>query len=161
VTIYPADGNDDVALMATITGALTQLDMPVGIEVDSRGNIYVANSGSGGHISLDAITVYPPGSNGNVPPAMRLNNGNIVKGAVIKGLLTGLDQPERIPRTWPRLDAVGTSSSGSARAVFDPNSAHIGTLVTPRAIMIRVGYAVKSPNYRITSDCYCFRTQRL
>jgi len=49
--------------------------------VDSSGNIYVANDGSFGG-GTDMITVYPPGSNGNVAPTF-----------TISGSLTGLSQP--------------------------------------------------------------------
>jgi hypothetical protein len=70
---------------------LTQLNLPSGIAVDSIGNIYVANDGSlsGG---VDTVTIYPPGSNGNVAPAM-LINGTVTSSAVISGILTGLNQP--------------------------------------------------------------------
>jgi len=67
--------------MATISGPLTQLDLPSGIAVDSGGNIYVANDGSDGN-GVDMIAVYPPGSNGNVAPTF-----------TISGSLTGLSQP--------------------------------------------------------------------
>jgi hypothetical protein len=63
--------------------------------VDSIGNIYVANAASNGG-GVDSITVYPPGSNGNVAPAMRLTNGTLINNAVIQGLLTGLDQPSAL-----------------------------------------------------------------
>jgi hypothetical protein len=45
-----------------------------------------------GHL-LDSITVYPPGSNGNVGLAMRLSNGTLITNTLIQGSLTGLDQP--------------------------------------------------------------------
>jgi hypothetical protein len=80
--------------MATISGPLTQLNLPSGIAVDSSGNIYVANDGSSGG-SIDTITIYPPGSNGNVAPAM-LINGTVTSGAVISGSLTALSQPTGI-----------------------------------------------------------------
>jgi len=94
VTIYPEGQGGNLAPMATISGPLTQLNLPSGIAVDSSGNIYVANEGSqnGG---ADSITVYPPNSNGNVAPAM-LINGTITGGAVISGSLTGLNQPDGI-----------------------------------------------------------------
>jgi hypothetical protein len=93
VTIYAAGSNGNVAPMATISGPLTQLKQPSGVAVDSIGNIYVANDVSADGKHLGSITVYPPGSNGNVAPAMRLSNGTLIKNAVIQGSLTGLDQP--------------------------------------------------------------------
>ncbi len=81
VTIYAAGSHGNVAPMATISGPLTQLNLPSGIAVDSSGNIYVANDGSDGG-NIDSITVYPPGSNGNVAPTFS-----------ISGDSTGLSQP--------------------------------------------------------------------
>jgi hypothetical protein len=94
VTIYAYGGRGNIAPMATISGPLTQLNLPSGIAVDSSGNIYVANDGSSGG-SIDTITIYPPGSNGNVAPAM-LINGTVTSGAVISGSLTVLSQPTGI-----------------------------------------------------------------
>jgi hypothetical protein len=93
LTIYAARSEGNVAPIATISGPLTQLAKPNGIAVDSIGNVYVANSASGYGKDPDSLTVYPPGSRGNVAPAMRLSNGSILSGAVIKGSLTGLDEP--------------------------------------------------------------------
>jgi hypothetical protein len=84
VTIYAAGSNGNVAPMATISGPLTQLNLPSGIAVDSSGNIYVANDGSDGG-GVDSITVFSPGSSGNVAPAF-----------TISGALTGLSQPAGI-----------------------------------------------------------------
>ena len=84
VTIYAAGSHGNVAPMATISGPLTQLDLPSGIAVDSSGNIYVANDGSDGG-NIDSITVYPPGSNGNVAPTFS-----------ISGTATGLGAPSSI-----------------------------------------------------------------
>jgi hypothetical protein len=96
VTTYAAGSNGNVAPMATISGPLTQLDQPSGVAVDSIGNVYVANDASGGGTRLDSITVYAPGGNGNVAPAMRLNNCTLIKNTVIQGWLTDLDQPTGI-----------------------------------------------------------------
>jgi hypothetical protein len=93
ITSYPAGSNGKVSPSATIKGSLTQLDGPSGIVVDSIGNIFVTNDAGSGRAPLDFISVYPPHSNGNVAPAMRLSDGGIIRHAVIKGSLTGLDQP--------------------------------------------------------------------
>ena len=56
-----SNGSNSVPI-ATISGAATDMSNPLGVAVDSSGNIYVAqNSGN-------AITVYAAGSNGNVAP---------------------------------------------------------------------------------------------
>jgi sugar lactone lactonase YvrE len=92
VTVYKAGSYGNLAPMATISGSLTQLNMPSGIAIDSSGNIWVANDGSLGG-GVDSITVYPPGSNGNVAPAMVMSNGTVTNNAVVSGPLTGLNMP--------------------------------------------------------------------
>lgn len=81
VTIYRLGTYGNVAPIATISGPLTQLNLPDGIALDSRGNIYVANEVYFGGCN-GLITIYPPGSNGNVAPSR-----------VISGSLTGLADP--------------------------------------------------------------------
>jgi hypothetical protein len=61
VTAYPLRSSGNVKPIATITdGADTQLSTPVGIALDSTGQIYVANG--------ENVTVYPAGTNHNVTP---------------------------------------------------------------------------------------------
>lgn len=79
VTVYAlSSSSSNVFPVATIVGTSTGLDSPVGIAVDSSGNIYVANCGidcasTGG---ADSVTVYPPGSNGNVSPIATITGSN-------------------------------------------------------------------------------------
>jgi sugar lactone lactonase YvrE len=96
ITVYAAGSKGDVAPKAVISGSDTRLSTPRGIAIDSNGNIYVANASDG--VVLDGveedngsetgpatITVYPPGSNGNVKPI-----------ATITGPLTSLAHPNGI-----------------------------------------------------------------
>lgn len=77
--------------LQTISGYYTGLSRPYGIAVDPvNGDIYVAN-GFGGSTTAGSITVYAPGSNGNVPPL-----------AEISGSSTGLKEPAGLA-----LDASG------------------------------------------------------
>jgi len=96
VTVYAAGSKGDVAPKAIISGSNTGLATPRGIAIDSKGNIYVANASDGvvteepeeddgSHSARATITVYPPGSNGNVKPV-----------ATIAGPLTSLAHPEGI-----------------------------------------------------------------
>lgn len=83
VTVYAAGSDGDTTPIGTIVGARTGLDNPFGIAVDSSGNIYVANFMGGN--GAGSVTVYPAGSNGDLPPI-----------ATIVGADTGLDNPSGI-----------------------------------------------------------------
>jgi sugar lactone lactonase YvrE len=97
ITIYAAGSKGDIAPKATISGSNTGLATPRGIAIDNNGNIYVANASDGvvtdededdsntGRKQPATITVYPPGSDGNVKPI-----------ATIAGSLTSLAHPEGI-----------------------------------------------------------------
>jgi sugar lactone lactonase YvrE len=93
ITIYPAGSDGNVKPSATISGSSTGLALPWGIALGPDGKIYVANFGSGisDHSVRDSITVYAPGSNGNVAPI-----------ATIVGDRTGLNSPGGIA-----IDSVG------------------------------------------------------
>ena len=97
ITVYAAGSKGDVAPKAVISGSDTGLSTPRGIAIDSDGNIYVANARDGvvsdeseddsdsSEKAPATITVYPPGSNGNVKPIK-----------TITGPLTSLEHPEGI-----------------------------------------------------------------
>jgi len=88
VTVYRAGSDGNVAPIATISGSKTGLSYPLGIALDSSGNIYVTNTYTGntkGSPPNSSITVYAAGSNGNAAPI-----------AVIAGGNTGLDYPQGI-----------------------------------------------------------------
>jgi len=84
VTIYPPGSNGNVAPSATIGGSNTGMDTPAGIALDASGNIYVTNEG-GFDGDNASVTVYPPGSNGNIAPEV-----------AIAGLATQLARPQGI-----------------------------------------------------------------
>jgi sugar lactone lactonase YvrE len=94
VTVYPVGSDGNVAPIATISGSRTGLSYPLGIALDSSGNIYVANAdtaNTGSNSTGPSITVYPAGSHGNAAPI-----------AVIAGGNTGLNYPQGIA-----LDSAG------------------------------------------------------
>jgi len=81
ITVYPAGSNGNAQPASTISGTGTGLAVPYAIALDSSGNIYAANDGSTIGVS-DSVTVYAPGSNGNVAPE-----------STISGSSTALDSP--------------------------------------------------------------------
>ncbi len=113
VTIYRAGSNGNDAPMARIIGPKTRLCYSQAIALDSQGYIYVSNQGYVSNQSQyekpDTITVYSPGSNGNVAPAR-----------VISGPATLLSAPEGVA-----VDSSGRLfvSSGAAGAPQFPSAA--------------------------------------
>ncbi len=68
VLVFPLTASGDVAPTRRIVGASTGLSLPIGVAVDSKGSVYVANrTGS-------RITVYPLGADGNVAPTRSLTD---------------------------------------------------------------------------------------
>ncbi len=72
LTVYPAGSRGNIAPIAVISGARTGLALPLGIALDSDGNVYVANSYTANTSSSlrydSSITVYAAGSKGNTTP---------------------------------------------------------------------------------------------
>ena len=85
ITIYSAGSNGNVTPSAIISGSNTGLGGPVGIAVDSLGKIYVANMLASGSVVGGSVTVYAPGSNGDISPIASINGDN-----------TALDHPQGI-----------------------------------------------------------------
>ncbi len=77
VTVYPSGSNGNVAPSVTISGNSTSdntgFNSPSGIAFDASGNLYVANA-YGGPDNYGSITIYPPGSNGNVTPIATISD---------------------------------------------------------------------------------------
>jgi len=96
VTGYPAGAAGNEAPVATISGSNTGLGAPVGIDVDSHGNIYVAN--------LFTVTVYPPISAGilNEAPTATINVNN--GGVTLYGM--GIDASGKIYVAYPGTIAI-------------------------------------------------------
>lgn len=68
VRVFPLTATGNVAPSRIIAGTNTGLSLPIGIGLDSKGSIYVANrTGS-------TITVYPIGANGNIAPTRSLTD---------------------------------------------------------------------------------------
>ncbi len=115
VTIYRAGSNGDEAPMARISGPKTRLSYSQALALDSQGYIYVSNQSQ--DEKPDTITVYSPGSNGNVAPAR-----------VISGPASLLSAPEGVAvdssgRLFVSSSAAGAPQSPSAAVlIFAPGS---------------------------------------
>ena len=114
VTVYSAGATGNVAPIQTIGGSMTGLYYPPGIALNPlNGNIYVANLGTSRRVH-GTVTIYPPGSSGNIPPI-----------GIIKGERTGLDNPGElllggsgktyVPNTT--ADSVTVYRAGATRGV--------------------------------------------
>jgi len=75
VTSYGRRANGDMVPLQTIAGSNTGLREPLGIAVDHRGKIYVANVFGGGSNGYGSILIFAPGANGNVAPVATIDEG--------------------------------------------------------------------------------------
>ena len=66
VTVYALTASGNEAPIRTLAGSKTQLSTPIGIRVDSKGELLVANRVGG------SVTVYPALATGNVAPTSTL-----------------------------------------------------------------------------------------
>ena len=77
IVAFPLATGGNITPVKTIAGAGTQLITPNVMTFDSNGNLYVANESNPYNNPYgDYITVYPPGSNGNVAPSRIIRGGN-------------------------------------------------------------------------------------
>jgi hypothetical protein len=84
VAVYPADSDGNANPSAVIRGPRTQLAFPSAIAVDHSGDIYVANGGPGKcappcgcfPTGPGSVTVYAPGSKGDVKPITTIGGPN-------------------------------------------------------------------------------------
>lgn len=67
ISIFPAGSNGNVYPRASIIGADTQMDDPVGFALDGHENLYVTNL-FGGPNFLGSVAVYQAGATGNAAP---------------------------------------------------------------------------------------------
>jgi hypothetical protein len=141
VTEFAPNSNGNAPPAALISGALTGLNDPVGIALDSSGNIYVSNIGSstGG---VDSITEYTAGSNGNMAPI-----------ATISGAETGLSQPygvavDQFGNIYAANSAANTVTEYAAGSNGDapPIVTLSGAFSVPRGIAVAASNATPGPS---------------
>ncbi|MGA8576843.1 MAG: hypothetical protein WB609_14305 [Candidatus Cybelea sp.] len=142
VTVYPAGSSGNVTPIATISGTNTGLLNPFGIALDSSDRIYVAN---GLNTTTPSVTVYAPGSNGNVAPI-----------ATIAGPNTGLADPSGIALDPTGRIYVGNENSPSFNGIVtvyaagaNGNAAPIRTIAGPSTGFANGVYGVAWRNNRI------------
>lgn len=75
VTVYGRRADGDAAPLQTIAGSNTELRQPIGIAVDRRGKIYVANVFGGGSNGYGSVLIFAPGANGNAAPVGTITTG--------------------------------------------------------------------------------------
>jgi sugar lactone lactonase YvrE len=150
IFVFLPGSNGNATPAATVSGLSTGLDNPLGIALDSSGNIYVANAGSmlG---DVDSITVYPAGSSGNATPS-----------ASITGASTGLLIPSGIAVDSSRniyVSNPGSQIGGSDSVTVYPagsngNATPSATISgTSTALDFPSGIAVdSSKNIYVTND---------
>jgi hypothetical protein len=114
--VFRARKNRNVVRVQTITGDETNLNLP-GVAVDARHNIYTVGAGYFG-TGGGTVTVYAPGSNGNVPPSR-----------TISGAKTGLDNANGIA-----VDARGKIYVANSASVTEYAAGSNGNVKSSRTI---------------------------
>ena len=115
VTAYPAGSSGNAAPSATITNPSTGIDRPDYVALDSSGKIYVANNQNG---PTSSVTVYPAGSNADVPPVATITcNGSCVLGSSASGLTSpggvAVDNTGNIYVTNENTNVIAIFAAGS------------------------------------------------
>ena len=73
--MYAPGAVGNAAPIRTIAGEGTGLDHPVGVALDTAGNVYVSNTYT--------VTVYAPGASGNVAPIRTIESSSQVGGIAL------------------------------------------------------------------------------
>jgi hypothetical protein len=134
ITAYAPGSNGNVAPIAAISDRSNMLEMPWGIALDSKANIYVANF-EGGPIGIGAITVYPAGSNGDTTPI-----------ATVSGPHTGLDNPFGIALDSSGKIYVANFIGGNGTGSVTVYPAGSNGNVTPVATIIGADTGLDNPS---------------
>ncbi|HUO03674.1 MAG TPA: NHL repeat-containing protein [Candidatus Binataceae bacterium] len=141
IVVFAPGSVGNVAPIAKIGGSNGEMNFPESIAVDSKGYIYVVNR-DGGPSGNGSVTIYSPGSNGNVAPY-----------ATIKGSRTGLNEPigvavdsagkiyvtnfatPRGPHSMPSITVYAPKSHGNVKPIAKITGNRTG-LIGPYGITI-------------------------
>ncbi len=144
VRIYAVGSRGDVTPSAVITGPSTGLHSCWDVALDSSGKIYVVNNGDFGRD--DSITVYAPGSNGDVAPIATIKGPNSDLHSA-RAIAVGSDGKIYVTNSrskvtnYPRITVY--PPLGNSRGIIDP--APISTIGGPHtALRFPAGIALNS-----------------
>ncbi len=134
VFVYSAGSNGNVAPVATISGSKTGLSFPVGIALDSSGEIYVADDGpfdSGG----GSVFLYSAGSNGDAAPIATISASyytglkdpvGIAVDSSGKIYVADLGSSEALPQIPPSVFVYPAGSNGNAAPIATISGSNTG-----------------------------------
>lgn len=74
ITTFTAASTGNMAPVFALSGSLTQIVRPLGVAVDTSGNLYVVDFG--GMTGKSEIEVFAPGANGNVAPTRTITSSS-------------------------------------------------------------------------------------
>jgi sugar lactone lactonase YvrE len=117
ITSYASNANGNVAPVRMISGANTQLAKPVGVALDTAGNIFVPNFAS------SVVTAYLPSANGNVFPIRTILHTGPTQ---LSGM--GFDPAGNlfVANAAPTFDSINVYAPGANGLVLPPSHTIIG-----------------------------------
>lgn len=98
-----------------ISGGNSGLDDPVGLAIDSNGNIYVSNTSWSSGANIPSVTVYAAGSNGNIAPIRTVTGITSPKGVAVSSTQLFVGDG------FQRINVFPLSASGAATPTFQIN----------------------------------------
>src|SRR5437660_738946 len=111
VTVYAPGAVGNAAPIRTIAGEGTGLDHPVGVALDTAGNVYVSNTYT--------VTVYAPGASGNVAPIRTIESSSQVGGIA-------LDTPGNLYVASRDVITVYATANGNATPIRTISGSNTG-----------------------------------
>ncbi|HUY25889.1 MAG TPA: kelch repeat-containing protein [Candidatus Binataceae bacterium] len=110
ILMFAAGDTGNVAPVATISGGSTALS-PLGLALDAQGNIFASNRGLSG--AVGSVTVYPPGSRGDVSPLAAISGSNTQLSSSPYALFVSRGGTPVVATPAPTPTATGTSTSSA------------------------------------------------
>lgn len=133
ITVTLASGSGDIAPVRTISGSATTLNDPVGLAVDSSGNIYTENANGAYTASAYEIAVFGPTANGNVAPTRLINGADTGLG---DSLSLAVDALGQIYASNQSLGDVTVYAPGASGDAVPSRTITAAGLTTPSGIAV-------------------------